>query len=234
MRLPLTLWLTKAGAGHTPVHRAVQMPAQMPAQKDACAICGGGSFLDLRIVEGDFCEFCGLVCILEAGEASEHRRRIITAHMNRSDKLLQRFKRFRAVTPGGEVLIIAEMEHIPEQAVRDVTMGFGMKPNFLHSLRPLDGQAAQIYCLFSFERSSAIDQLAQDLAGALRPGGVILVETLLARRRTISRAKELGVHHLLSAQNLSHLMERHGCQLIHQEISWRHPIASLLYRKASF
>lgn len=226
MRLPLTLWLTKAGAGHTPL--------QKPMQRHVCAICGGGSFLDLPIVIGDFCEFCGLVCIVQAGEASDYRRRIITAHMNRSDKLLQRFKRLRALSPGGEVLIITEMDHIPEQAVRDVTMGFGMKPRFLHPHRPLDGQAAQIYCLFSFERSLAIDQFAQDLAGALRPGGVILVETLLARRRTISRAKELGVRHLPSAQNLSHLMERHGCQLIHKEISWRHPIASLLYRKASF
>ncbi len=226
MRLPLTLWLTKAGAGHRPVQR--------PLQRDACAICGGASFLDLRIVGGDFCEFCGLVHILESGEASDDRQRIITAHMNRSDRLLQRFKRFRAVSPGGEILIVCEMDHIPEQAVRDVTMGFGMKPTFLHAPRPLDSQAAQIYCLFSFERSSNIDQLAQDLAGALRPGGVILVETLLAKRRTINKARELGVRHLMSAQNLSHLMERHGCQLIHKEISWRHPIASLLYRKASF
>lgn len=222
MRLPLTLWIRKARAGST------------SSASSACAVCRGVARVALVSESGTFCSFCGFAQFEHAAPQSDLRHRLIAAHLNRSDRLLKRFERLSKFRARENILIVADTPLIRPQAIRDVTMGFGMTPDFVDPGALPDHSVAQIYCLFAMEISSDVEAFATDLTEMLKPGGVILIETFVVSRRTVRKAPQLGIQALPTMQNISHLMERKGCQLVHKERSRVHPIASLLYHKAAY
>lgn len=201
---------------------------------DACAVCGGEAGIPLKDLSGNSCNFCGLVTFHAGPSQTDRRERLIRAHFNRPAKVWSRFLRYRDMAVGGELAILADAPLVQEQAIRDVSMGFGMTPKVMQSPDLGVSTAHQIYCPFQFELSEDIETLATFLSRAMAPGGILLIESLIVTGATLRHGKLMGLKTLPTIANLSHLMERKGCQLARKERSRRQPIASLLYRKASF